>query len=80
MKVGGILETALYVSDVTRAAEFYRRVFGFPTLLESERLVDAVHEHAGNRLRFGMTLEVHELVAPRPAAPQAGGRARISAG
>ena len=39
MQVGGILETALYVADVKRAAEFYRRLFGFPTLLESERLV-----------------------------------------
>jgi catechol 2,3-dioxygenase-like lactoylglutathione lyase family enzyme len=39
MHVGGILETALYVSDLRRAAEFYRRLFGFPTLLESERLV-----------------------------------------
>jgi catechol 2,3-dioxygenase-like lactoylglutathione lyase family enzyme len=39
MQVGGILETALYVSDIKRAAEFYRRLFGFPTLLESERLV-----------------------------------------
>lgn len=39
MQVGGILETALYVSDVKRAAEFYRRLFGLPTLLESERLI-----------------------------------------
>ena len=39
MQVGGILETALYVSDIKRAAEFYRRLFGFPTLLENERLV-----------------------------------------
>ena len=39
MQVGGILETALYVSDIKRSAEFYRRLFGFPTLLESERLV-----------------------------------------
>ena len=39
MQVGGILETALYVSDIKRAAEFYRRLFGFPTLLESERLI-----------------------------------------
>jgi catechol 2,3-dioxygenase-like lactoylglutathione lyase family enzyme len=39
MRVGGILETALYVSDIPRAAEFYRRLFGFPTLLESERLI-----------------------------------------
>ena len=39
MQVGGILETALYVSDVKRAGEFYRRVFGFPVLLESDRLI-----------------------------------------
>ena len=39
MQVGGILETALYVSDIKRAAEFYCRLFGFPALLESDRLV-----------------------------------------
>jgi len=39
MQVGGILETALYVSDIKRAEEFYRRLFGFTTLLESERLI-----------------------------------------
>jgi catechol 2,3-dioxygenase-like lactoylglutathione lyase family enzyme len=35
----GILETALYVKDVQRAAAFYRRLFGFTTLLDSERLI-----------------------------------------
>src|SRR3954451_5643292 len=39
MQVGGILETALYVADVKRSAGFYRRLFGFATLLESERLI-----------------------------------------
>ena len=39
MQVGGILETALYVSDIKRAAEFYCRLFGFPALLESDRIV-----------------------------------------
>jgi catechol 2,3-dioxygenase-like lactoylglutathione lyase family enzyme len=39
MRVGGILETALYVADIKRTAEFYRRLFGFPTLLETERLI-----------------------------------------
>jgi catechol 2,3-dioxygenase-like lactoylglutathione lyase family enzyme len=37
--VQGLLETALYVDDVRRASEFYRRVFGFGVLLESDRLV-----------------------------------------
>ena len=39
MRVGGILETALYVADPAVAAAFYRRLFGFGTLLESGRLV-----------------------------------------
>ena len=38
MNVGGILETSLYVADVSRASEFYRRLFGFGVLLDSERL------------------------------------------
>jgi catechol 2,3-dioxygenase-like lactoylglutathione lyase family enzyme len=37
--VNGILETALYVADIERAAAFYRRLFDFATLLESERLI-----------------------------------------
>jgi catechol 2,3-dioxygenase-like lactoylglutathione lyase family enzyme len=39
MRIAGILETALYCQDVAKAAAFYRRLFGFPVLLESERLV-----------------------------------------
>lgn len=39
MRVGGILETALYVADLPRSSEFYRRLFDFGTLLENERLV-----------------------------------------
>lgn len=37
--VHGILETTLYVKDVERAAAFYRRLFGFDTLVESDRLI-----------------------------------------
>lgn len=37
--ITGILETALSVADPQRSAAFYRRLFGFPTLLESDRLV-----------------------------------------
>ena len=36
--VGGVLETALYVEDLTRSREFYQRVFGFATLFADERL------------------------------------------
>jgi catechol 2,3-dioxygenase-like lactoylglutathione lyase family enzyme len=34
-----IIETALYVADLQRAANFYRNLFSFETLSESERLV-----------------------------------------
>ena len=37
--VDGILETALYVSDIRRAAEFYQRLFHIEKLLESDRLI-----------------------------------------
>lgn len=37
--VQGILETALYVRDVRVTGAFYRRLFDFPVLLESDRLL-----------------------------------------
>ena len=33
MKVSGILETALSVGDLAASAAFYKRLFGFATLL-----------------------------------------------
>ncbi len=36
-RVDRILETALYVTDVGRAASFYERVFGFPVLTRDDR-------------------------------------------
>ena len=35
--VTGIIETALYVDDLPRAIEFYRKVFGFPILVQDHR-------------------------------------------
>lgn len=34
-----IVETALYVADIQKSADFYRRIFAFATLSESERLI-----------------------------------------
>ena len=33
-KTGGILESSLYVSDVARSAEFYKKIFGFEVISE----------------------------------------------
>jgi len=38
MNVTGVLETCIYVDDVARSAEFYRRVFGFDQLGGDQRL------------------------------------------
>jgi catechol 2,3-dioxygenase-like lactoylglutathione lyase family enzyme len=35
----GILETALYVGDLRRSAEFYQRLLGVPIILDAERLI-----------------------------------------
>jgi catechol 2,3-dioxygenase-like lactoylglutathione lyase family enzyme len=36
--LGGVLETALFVEEVARATRFYRELFGFEVLAQSERL------------------------------------------
>jgi len=35
--IGRVLETSLYVDDVARSAEFYRRLFGFELLMGDAR-------------------------------------------
>jgi len=38
-KLNGVLETALYVDDLDRAARFYQSLFGFPVIDRGERLI-----------------------------------------
>ena len=38
-RVTQLLETALYTDDLARAADFYRSLFGFATLVENPRIV-----------------------------------------
>ncbi len=38
-RLGGVVETALYVADLPRARAFYRDVLGCPVLLDTPRLV-----------------------------------------
>jgi catechol 2,3-dioxygenase-like lactoylglutathione lyase family enzyme len=37
MNVTGVLETGIYVDDVERSVEFYRRIFGFEQLVGDQR-------------------------------------------
>jgi|SRR5579883_1553268 len=36
--INGVLETALYVEDVERSIAFYQKLFGFPLMLQEERI------------------------------------------
>src|SRR5262245_42546351 len=50
LKVNGILETALYVEDTRRAAEFYQKVFGFEMLGEPGERLAALNVREGQVL------------------------------
>ena len=75
LNVGGILETALYVADVKRAADFYRRLFAFPTLLESERLIalDVAGRNVLLLFSQGGTTEPFDVPGGGGAIPPHGG-------
>jgi catechol 2,3-dioxygenase-like lactoylglutathione lyase family enzyme len=47
LKIDGILESSLYVSDLTRSTRFYQEVFGFPVISEFGERGCAMH--AGTR-------------------------------
>jgi len=60
-KLTGVLETALYVDDVERAAEFYQRVFGFERIAGDLRLValSVLGRHVLLLLKKGGSIQPH---------------------
>lgn len=71
--VQGILETALYVSDLRRSATFYRRVFGFEALLESDRLIALDVAGKNVLLLFKAGATVADYATPGGVIPGHGG-------
>ena len=65
--VNGVVETALYVSDLQRSTRFYQGLFGFRTLFEDGRL-RALHVAGGQVL---LLFVVGGSVEPKQA-PQGG--------
>jgi catechol 2,3-dioxygenase-like lactoylglutathione lyase family enzyme len=61
-RVTGILETALYVDDLDRAAEFYTRLFGFAVMVRDDRLcaLDVTPSNVLLLFRRGATQEAVE--------------------
>jgi catechol 2,3-dioxygenase-like lactoylglutathione lyase family enzyme len=62
-QIGGLLESSLWVDDVERAAEFYRRLFTFETLVEDQRICALSVEEKQVLLLFrkGGSTEVIEI-------------------
>ena len=77
MRVGGILETALHVADLSRSAEFYRRLFGFGTLLENERLVALDVAGRNVLLLFLEGATTEPFVVPGGVIPPHGGSGHL---
>jgi catechol 2,3-dioxygenase-like lactoylglutathione lyase family enzyme len=76
-KVRGILETALYVEDVGRAAAFYRRLLGFSPMLESERLTALDAGDHGVLLLFRRGATSDDLPTPTGTIPGHEGAGRL---
>jgi catechol 2,3-dioxygenase-like lactoylglutathione lyase family enzyme len=74
--VNGILETALHVKDPQKSAEFYRQLFDFPTLFQSERLIalDVAGRNVLLLFKAGATEE--PLAMPGGIIPGHGGSGR----
>jgi catechol 2,3-dioxygenase-like lactoylglutathione lyase family enzyme len=68
-EVRGVLETSLYVADVAAAATFYRVLFEFATIFESERAagLSVCDRHVLLLFRKGATLQ--PIVSERGTIP-----------
>jgi len=73
-----VLETSLYVSDLDRSADFYRRIFGFETLLETPSRLHAMN--VGGRqvlLLFRAGASDQPNAVPGGVVPPHDGRGRL---
>lgn len=68
-KVSRLLETAIYVDDLDVAVEFYKRVFGFPTLHRDGRVAAFDAGAATVLLLFRRGASLTEQVLPGGAIP-----------
>ena len=76
-QVGGLLETSLYARDLARTSAFYRDLFGFPTLVDSPRLVAF---EAGSRqvlLVFQAGATEEDVIDSRGTIPGHDGQGRL---
>src|SRR5258708_35323855 len=67
--VTGLLETSLYVENVQRSVEFYQTIFGFPLLLNEERIAAFRVKDGEVLLLFKIGGLVHALASSRGTKP-----------
>ena len=80
MKINGIVETALYVDDVHRSAEFYRTLFGFKSMLDNDEMCAFAVPGNAVLLLFRKGARLEPSVTPGGAIPthDASGRMHVS--
>lgn len=69
-RLDGVLETALYVDDLERSAQFYQSLFGFPIIASSERLIALSVEGRQVLLLFKKGVSANLPVTPHDGAGQ----------
>ena len=76
-RVSKILESSLYVEDLTRSRLFYERVFGFLTMFADERMcaLEVPGEHVLLLFRHGMTAQ--PATVPGGVVPPHHGRGEL---
>ncbi len=75
--VSGVLETGLYVEDVARSREFYVRLFGFPVLVEDDRLCALDVAGRGVLLLFRRGGAMETIRLPGGAIPPHDGQGQL---
>lgn len=77
MKINGIVETALYVADVRRSAEFYQRLFDLPRLLDDDNFCALAVPGNAALLFFRKDSRPEPYETPGGTIPPHGGSGRI---
>ena len=73
-KVGGVMETSLYVTDLDRSVRFFKYIFGFESLFSDERLCAMSVEGRQILLLFKEGSSTKPAVSPGGTIPPHDGR------
>jgi catechol-2,3-dioxygenase len=75
--ISHLLETSLYVADLSQSKEFYQKIFGFDTLLEDGRMCALRVPGSGLLLLFKHDGSLHPSHTPGGLIPPHGGNGQI---